>query len=323
MSQLLLTGATGFVGRGLLPALQKHHQVRLLLRQPDRSVPAGTIECFSGVDLEAPGDLRPALKGVDILVHGAGRAHVMKESAADPLEAFRATNTRGTLELARQAAEQGVRRFIFLSSVKAQGEASPPGQPFTESQPCHPVDPYGQSKYEAETGLLALARQTGMQVTIIRPPLIFGPGVKANFLTLIKALHKGLPLPLGRVHGNRRSLVGLTNLVAFVELCCTHPAAANQVFYVSDGVDSSTTRLVSLIAQALGRSPRLLPMPPALLRVLLRALGKGAEADRLLGSLQVSDQKARDLLGWTPPCTTEAELALTVRALLDRPSPCA
>ena len=312
MSRLLLTGATGFVGRQLLPALKKNHRVRLLLRRSDASIVDGSTESIEGVDFDAPGNLGVALEDIDILVHCAGRAHVMKESSKNPLESFRRTNTRGTLELARQAAEHGIHRFVFLSSVKAQGESTLLGQPFTESQPCYPVDPYGQSKLEAEIGLLDLAQRTGMEVTIVRPPMIFGPGVKANFRSLVNALRRGLPLPLGSICGNRRSVVGLTNLISFVELCCTHPAAANQNFYVSDGLDYSTTRLVSLIAEALGRSPRLLPVPPAILRAMLLAFGKGAEADRLLGSLQVSDQKARDLLSWVPPCTTETELTFTV-----------
>jgi nucleoside-diphosphate-sugar epimerase len=219
--------------------------------------------------------------------------------------------------LARQAAEHGIRRFVFLSSVKAQGESTPLGKPFMESEPCNPVDPYGQSKYEAELGLLDLAQRTRMEVTIIRPPLIFGPGVKANFRALVNALRRGLPLPLGRVCENRRSILGLTNLISFIELCCIHPAAANQEFYVSDGIDYSTTRLVSLISAALGRSPRLMPVPPTILRAILLIVGKGAEADRLLGSLQVSDRKARELLGWVPPITTEAELNLTVHSNID------
>jgi UDP-4-keto-D-QuiNAc 4-reductase len=314
MSRLLLTGATGFVGRRLLPALKKNHRVHLLLRRSNVAILDDSSETFEGVDFDALGDLGPFLDEIDILVHCAGRAHIMKEFSSNPLESFRKTNTRGTLELARQAAEHGIRRFVFLSSVKAQGESTLLGQPFTESQVCNPVDPYGLSKYEAEIGLLDIARRTGMEVTIIRPPLVFGPGVKANFRSLIKALIKGLPLPLGSILENRRSMVGLTNLIAFVELCCTHPAAANQVFYVSDGLDYSTTRLVLLIAEALGRSPRLLPVPPTFLRAMLLAIGKGAEADRLLGSLQVSDQKARELLGWTPPATTEAELFLTVHS---------
>jgi UDP-glucose 4-epimerase len=310
------------VGRQLLPALAKNHSVCLLLHKSHPPLPGNGIETFEGVDFDALGDLGPALDGIDLLVHCAGRAHIMKDSSANPLEAFRRTNTRGTLELARQAAVHGIRRFVFLSSVKAQGEATLLGQPFTESQGCLPVDPYGLSKLEAETGLLELGHRTGMEVTIIRSPMVFGPGVKANFLSLAKALLKGLPLPLGSIRGNRRSLVGLSNLVAFVELCCTHPAAANQIFYVCDGQDYSTARLASLIAEALGRSPRLLPVPPAFLRAALLAFGKGAEAARLLGSLQVSDQKARDLLGWAPPCTTEAELSLTVQFLLDPPAPC-
>jgi nucleoside-diphosphate-sugar epimerase len=161
-----------------------------------------------------------------------------------------------------------------------------------------------------------------MEVTIVRPPMIVGPGVKANFRALVNALRRGLPLPLGSISGNRRSLVGSTNLIAFIELCCFHPAAANQIFYVSDGIDYSTTRLASMIAEALEQSPRLLPVAPVILRAMLLALGKGAEATRLLGSLQVSDQKARDLMGWVPPCTTEAELNLTVHSDLGQAPKC-
>lgn len=249
-------------------------------------------------------------QGVDVVVHCAARAHVMHDELANPLTEYRRVNVQGTENLARQAAAAGVRRFVFISSVKVNGEATQPGQPFTPADAPAPQDDYGLSKHEAEQALWQVARDTGMEVVIIRPPLVYGPGVKGNFARMVQWVRQGVPLPLGAVH-NRRSLVALDNLVDFITLCASperSPQAANQTFLVSDGDDVSTTELLRRVAHAYGVPVRLLPVPVGLMRGAARLLGKTAVADRLLGSLQVDASKARDLLGWTPPVTMHEQL---------------
>ena len=307
MSRLLLTGATGFVGSTLLSQLEDHHEVRVLLRSEKLIHGKTVLGRITGAHLEHPIDLGPALEGIEIVVHAAARAHVLKDNALGALDLYRATNTIGTLALAREAAARGVRRFVFISSVKAQGESSVPGHPLSEDQPCEPIDPYGISKREAEVGLLELAAETGMEVTIVRPPLVYGPGVKANFLRLVRTVQRGIPTPFGSIQ-NHRSLVSIGNLAAFVLLCCEHPAAKNQIFYVSDGCDRSTPELVRLIARAFDRPPLLLPIPTSWLAAGFWLIGKGPEGKRLLGSLQVSTEKAKNILGWTPTHSIESEL---------------
>lgn len=243
-----------------------------------------------------------ALSGVSTVVHAAARVHVMSDSSADPLAEFRRVNVDGTLNLASQAAAAGVKRFVFVSSVKVNGEQTLAGQPFSEADVGAPQDAYGQSKHEAEMGLRALASDTGMEVVIIRPPLVYGPGVKANFAALMRAVQRGWPLPLGAVH-NQRSLVALDNLVDLIVTCLDHPAAANQTFLVSDGQDLSTAQLVQGMAQAAGVSARLLPVPVWALQAGAGLLGTGAAVQRLCGNLQVDISKARSLLGWVPPVT--------------------
>jgi nucleoside-diphosphate-sugar epimerase len=224
----------------------------------------------------------------------------MHDTAADPLVEFRAVNVEGTLNLARQSAAAGVKRFVFISSVKVNGESTQPGYAFTEADLPNPQDAYGQSKLEAEQGLRQIAIDTGMEVVIIRPPLVYGPGVKANFAALMRVVQRGWLLPLGAVH-NRRSLVALDNLVHVIVTCLTHPKAANQTFLVSDGHDLSTAELVSGMAQAAGVSARLLPVPVWVLQAGAAMLGKKAPMQRLCGNLQVDISKARTLLGWVPP----------------------
>jgi nucleoside-diphosphate-sugar epimerase len=223
----------------------------------------------------------------------------MRDIEVDPLIAFRSVNVEGTLNLARQAAAAGVKRFVFVSSVKVNGEITEPGRAFTEADAPDPQDAYGQSKHEAEQGLRQTAIDTGMEVVIIRPPLVYGPGVKANFAALMRAVQRGWPLPLGAVH-NQRSLVALDNLVDFIITCITHPQAANQTFLVSDGQDLSTTELVRGMAQAAGVPARLLPVPVWALQAAGSLLGKGDAVQRLCGNLQVDISKARTLLGWVP-----------------------
>jgi nucleoside-diphosphate-sugar epimerase len=224
----------------------------------------------------------------------------MNDTKADPMTAFHAVNVDGTLNLARQAAAAGVKRFVFISSVKVNGDNTPLGRPFTEADAPKPQDAYGQSKHEAEQGLRQLSANTGMEVVVIRPPLVYGPGVKANFAALMRAVQRGWPLPLGAVH-NQRSLVALSNLVDFIVICITHPQAANQTFLVSDGKDLSTTELVQGMAQAAGVPARLLPVPVLALKAGASLLGKGDALQRLCGNLQVDISKARSLLGWVPP----------------------
>jgi len=252
-------------------------------------------------------DWGKVLVGVSTVVHLAARVHVMHETETDPLTAFRAVNVGGTLKLARQAAAAGVKRFVFISSVKVNGESTSSGKAFTELDAPNPQDAYGQSKHEAEQGLRQLSADTGMEVVIIRPPLVYGPGVKANFAALMRAVQRGWPLPLGAVH-NQRSLVALSNLVDFIVTCLTHPAAANQTFLVSDGEDLSTPDLIRRMARAMNRPARLLPVPVWALQAVALLLGKGDAVQRLCGNLQVDISKARKLLGWNPPVSVDEGL---------------
>jgi nucleoside-diphosphate-sugar epimerase len=265
--------------------------------------------------LAADADFRHMLAGVDAVVHLAARVHIMEERAADPLAAFRAVNTSGTLNLARQAAETGVRRFVFVSSVKVNGEETTPGSPFRHDDLPNPEDPYGISKREAEDGLLELAAQSGMDVVIVRPPLVYGPGVKANFAAMMRAVQRGLPLPLGAVTHNRRSLVALDNLVDLLITCLDHPAAANQTFLVSDGEDLSTADLLRWLGRAMNKPARLFPVPVPLLRAGAALLGKRDVARRLLGNLQIDISHTRETLGWTPPITVDEGLRRAVAGL--------
>jgi nucleoside-diphosphate-sugar epimerase len=252
-------------------------------------------------------DWSTALTNQQVVIHAAARAHIMKDEVADPLAEYRRVNVDGTLNLARQAAAAGVKRFIFISSIKVNGEQTPLGQPFTADDTPAPEDAYGMSKWEAEQGLQQLASETGMEVVIIRPPLVYGPGVKGNFASMTKLVAKGLPLPLGAIH-NQRSLVALDNLVDLIITCIDHPAAANQVFLAGDGQDLSTTELLRAVARAMGKPSRLIPVPSSLLMLGATLLGKKAVAQRLLGSLQVDIAKARNLLGWEPPVSVEEGL---------------
>ena len=236
----------------------------------------------------------------------------MNDRAADPLAEFRRVNVAGTLNLARQAVAAGAKRLVFVSSVKVNGEATLPGQPFKPDDTFVPQDPYGRSKFEAEVGLRALAAETGLEVAIVRPPLVYGPGVKANFAAMVRWLSLGVPLPLGAVVHNRRSLVALDNLVDLLLLCAKHPAAANQTFLASDGEDVSTADLLRRIGVALGNPARLLPMPVGVLKLGAAALRKADVAQRLLGSLQVDISKNRQLLGWQPPVSLDEGLKRVV-----------
>ncbi|WP_148717336.1 UDP-glucose 4-epimerase family protein [Chitinolyticbacter meiyuanensis] len=295
---ILVTGASGFVGSRLCERLvQDGVAVRPVVRQ-------ARVGAYQVKSLDADTDWSGALSDVTEVVHAAARVHVMDEVALDPLAEFRKVNVEGTLHLARQAAVAGVKRFVFISSIKVNGEQTAPGHPFRADDAPAPMDPYGVSKNEAEQGLLAFAHETGMEVVIIRPPLVYGPGVKANFAKMMATLARGVPLPFGLVD-NRRSLVALDNLVDLITVCLRHPAAANQIFLAGDGEDLSTAQLLRRLADALGRPARLLPVPIGLMSGVARLLGKKAFTQRLFGSLQVDIEKNRQCLGWVPPVSVD------------------
>jgi nucleoside-diphosphate-sugar epimerase len=306
LSRVLVTGANGFVGRCLCDMLLgRGTSVRAAIRGLEHF--RTDIDRWTWDGLTSQTDCLPALAEVDTVVHLAARVHVMQETTADPLAEFRRVNVQGTLNLAQQAATAGVRRFVFVSSVKVNGESTPLGSPFKAEDGSAPLDAYGVSKMEAEHGLREIAADTGMEVVIIRPPLVYGPGVKANFRAMMRWLSWGVPLPLGAIN-NKRSLVALDNLVDLIVTCISHPAAANQTFLVSDGEDLSTTQLLRRMGQAMGKPARLIPVPPALLKAGAALVGKPELAQRLCGSLQVDISKTRELLGWNPPISVDEGL---------------
>ena len=308
---VLITGGQGLVGKALVTrVLMQGLALRVSTRKKNTSTDL-RIEYIQTTDLSAKTDWLSAVHAIDTVVHCAARVHVMQDTEPDPLTAFLTVNLDGTLNLARQAAAAGVKRFVFISSVKVNGESTQPGRAFTEADIPNPQDAYGQSKHEAEQGLRKLAADTSMEVVIIRPPLVYGPGVKANFAALMRAVHRGWPLPLGAVH-NQRSMVALDNLVDFIVTCISHPQAANQTFLVSDGQDLCTTELVLGMAQVAGVSARLLPVPVWALKAGASFLGKGDAVQRLCGNLQVDISKARTLLSWVPPVSVEEGLRRAV-----------
>src|SRR5450830_213857 len=318
--KLLITGASGFVGKALTTTLASDSQytLRAGVRRESGQFP-DSVEVVTVADLTSDTDWTSALTGVNTVVHAAARVHVMDDTSDDPLAEFRRVNVIGTLRLAQQAVEADVRRFVFISSIKVNGEGTLPGRPYTADDTPQPADPYGISKYEAEQGLLELARKSGLEVVIIRPVLVYGPGVKANFLSMMRWLDKGIPLPLGAIKNNRRSMVTLSNLVDLITVCIDHPAAANQVFLVSDGEDLSTTALLQRTAKALQKTARLVPVPAVFLTTAAALLGKKNVAQRLCGSLQVDIAKTRELLQWRPPVSIDAALKKTAAGLLVNP----
>ena len=305
-----VTGANGFVGLALLERLNVMSGLQVAGSVRRAVGLTGTTVVEVG-DLTAQTDWSSTLAGADAVVHLAARVHVMQDTATDPLTAFRTVNVDGTLNLARQAAASGVKRFVFISSVKVNGESTEPGHAFSEADAPNPQDAYGQSKHEAEQGLRQIAYDTGMEVVIIRPPLVYGPRVKANFAALMRAVQRGWPLPLGAVH-NQRSLVALDNLVDLIVTCITHPQAANQTFLLSDGEDLSTPDLIRRMARAMNRPARLLPVPVWALQAGALLLGKGDAVQRLCGNLQVDISKSRTLLGWNPPVSVDEGLRRAV-----------
>ncbi len=315
---LLVTGATGFVGTALIIRLGcENCHVRAAVQAGTRTAHLPTeVETVVTPPLSETAEYAVALRGIDVVVHLAARVHVMDEDAVDPLAEFRRVNVTGTERLARQAAAAGVRRLVFLSSVKVNGEGR--SVPYTEDDSPVPEDPYGVSKREAEDVLWRVAADTGLEVVIIRPPLVYGPGVKANFRRLLETVRRGIPLPLACIR-NRRSLVGLGNLVDAIIVCATHPRAAGNSYLVSDDEDVSTPEVVRMIAAAFGRSARLFPVPLSLMRLAGRLTGKGAAVDRLAGTLTVDTTKINRELGWKPPFTLEQGLAETAEWLQKQP----
>lgn len=302
--RFLVTGATGFIGRAVCAELgQRKHDVRRVVRSL-----SGTVgRDFAVGDIGSSTNWSGALEDVDAVVHLAARVHVMHERAGNPLDEFRKVNVAGTEHLTRAAAASGVRRFVYVSSIGVNGAQSAPGKAFSEADKPNPHNAYALSKWEAEQGLLRIAAETGMDVVIVRPPLVYGPGAPGNFGSLMRWLRRGVPLPLGAIH-NQRSLVALDNLVDLIITCLTHPAAANQTFLVSDGEDVSTTELLRRMGQAMGRPARLLPVPASWLKLAAALVGKRDVAQRLCGSLQVDIEKTRRLLGWSPPLSLDEGL---------------
>lgn len=309
---VLLTGATGFVGKALACGL-KTKELRLLSRS-DPLLPQGI---FCKADVGRTTDYSSYLQNVDVVIHAAARVHVMDESCNDPLRAFREVNTAGTANLARQAAALGVKRFIFVSSIKVNGEGTTNKQPYYYDDIPAPEDAYGLSKKEAEEALWQICNETGMELVIIRPPLIYGPGVKANFASLLNLVSKGFPLPFACFTKNKRSMVSLDNLVSLIITCIEHPNAANQVFLVSDGHDLSTAEMISKLSNACGKSSFMLPIPILFFNMVAKLLGKQAVIERLTGSLYVDISKTKKLLNWTPPQIIDDGFKQTADAFLE------
>lgn len=313
MTKVLLTGATGFIGSALLQQLALQEGIEAV--GLCRTVPEPNscqLPLLAVGDL-AVADLSDVLQGVDVVIHSAARAHILREPATDPMCAFRHDNVVASLNVAKQAAAAGAKRFIFISTVKVNGERTTGAIPFNESMAPAPQDAYGLSKHEAEQALRAFCSETAMELVIVRISLVYGPGAKANFLSLQRLCEKNIPLPFGAIN-NRRSMIFLGNLVDFLLCCIKHPAAANQLFLVSDGHDMALAELVTGLRQAMGRKARLFAVPPALFRLAGWITGRSAMFDRLVGDLQVDPGKARRLLGWVPPYSVDAGLLLTVTA---------
>lgn len=312
---VLVTGASGFIARALIARLSAHSDVHTVgaSRKPlisnDENV--SYFRCDDSIEIQ---NWDEALRGVQVVVHTAARVHVMNDHAFNPMVDFERINVTATMHLATQSAAAGVKRFVFISSIKVNGEWTEHGRRFSAEDTPAPSDPYSLSKYKAELSLLALAKKTDMEVVIIRPPLVYGANVKANFAVMMRWLQNGIPLPFGAIH-NQRSLVAVENLVELIITCCTHSHAANQVFLVSDDFDVSTTELLRKLGEAMGRKVWLVPVPMEWLRRIAVAFGREQHANRLLSSLQVDISKTRELLGWRPVVTLDQGLRSTVESL--------
>ncbi len=311
---LLLTGATGFVGNAIL---QKNLGAVVLGRSCSVGFPTNAEGKYIKRELSGNEDYAGCFDNIDAITHCAARVHVMNEKSSDPLQAFRDVNLAGTLNLAKQAATAGVKRFIFISSIKVNGEGTDINCKYKPSDHAAPEDPYGISKHEAEQGLIELSKETGMELVIIRPTLVYGAGVKGNFFNLLKLCKSGFPLPFGAIH-NARSMVYLENLVDLITTCIDHPNAAGKTFLASDGDDLSLTDLLGLIRKAMNKPTLLIAVPSFLFKLLGKVTGKTAIINRLIGNLQVDSSDAKTLLGWQPPYTVEQGIKATVDAFMGR-----
>lgn len=307
MLKILVTGYSGFVGNELASQLKGSYQLNLLGRKPSN---LGSVYMHN-IDVDS--DYTGALETVDVVIHCAARVHIMDDDAHDPLNEFRAVNTLGTLNLAKQAAQTGVKRFIFLSTIKVNGESTTGKAPYTAHDQRAAEDPYGISKSEAEQLLLELGKQTDMEIVIIRPPLVYGKDVKANFASLMHFVGKGLPLPFRSIKNNKRSLVSVYNLVDLIKVCIEHPKAANQVFLASDGNDLSTAEMVALMARVQGRRNVALPVPVWCFKLAGKLLNKNDVIDRLTGSLQLDISHTKNTLNWSPPYSVEHGFKLAAK----------
>lgn len=313
--KLLITGANGFLASNLIRQLNGGFDLTLVGRN-DLSFPSN--HQFFKKNINVSTNYSGCFDSVDCIIHSAARVHIMNESSSDPLQEFRDVNTLGTLNFARQAVEAGVKRFIFISSIKVNGEATSSDKPFTSNDVCAPDDFYGKSKSEAELELMQLSKDTGLEVVIIRPTLIYGPGVKANFASLLSFVSKGLPTPFGCIKNNKRSLVSVKNLCDLIITCIDHPQATNQIFLVSDDHDVSTFTLTEQMAKALGKPHRTLPIPLFAYRFMGWVLGKQSVVNRLLGSLHVDIEHTKKTLGWTPPQSLEEGFKETADSFLQK-----
>ncbi len=308
IGKVLVTVYSGFVGRHLLNTFENLEDVNLLGRsEPEK------CNKYLKAKIDPSSDYSSALSSVKVVVHIAARVHVMKEQATDPLEEFRVVNTAGTLNLARQAAQVGVKRFVFVSSIKVNGESTTDKQAYEAHDTPQPEDPYGVSKAEAEEQLIVLGKETGLEIVIIRPPLVYGEGVKANFAALLNLVGKSLPLPFRAINRNKRSLVSVYNLVDLIMVCLDHPNAANQIFLVSDDKDISTAEMVALMADVQGKPNLSIPIPFWCFKILGKILSKDDVVDRLTGSLQLDITHTKDTLGWCPPHSIEHGFRLSCK----------
>lgn len=316
-TSLLITGGNGFIGSGLINSLASNSDyfIKGSVRSNTGVDFPASVEVWSDLDVDSDAGWLEAFLGVDCVIHCAARYHIKNESSGDLLAICRKVNVDGTMRLARLAAQAGVKRFIFLSSLKVNGEFSDPDKPFLETDTPQPFYPYGISKLEAENALLQFSASSRMDVVIIRPPPVYGPGVKANFLAMMRFLDFRLPLPLGGVH-NLRSYVGIDNLISFMSLCIKHPGASNQIFFVSDDDDLSTSRLLKMMSVALGRISLLIPAPEKLLTFLANLIGKRYVPELLFGSFQADISKAKHLLGWRPVVSVQAGMKKTAQHYL-------
>ena len=300
--KILVTGATGFIGSALISHLKHIEGCTVVgMVRSIKDIPCNSTVDFISGEIGSSNTASINLSNIDLIIHTAGRAHIMNDSLANPIEEFRRVNTSGTLELAKLAAGSGVKRFIFLSSIKVNGESTELGVPFSIYSMEDPCDAYGVSKYEAEIGLREVSYETGLEVTIIRPPLVYGPGVKGNFSTLIKVLKLRTPLPLASVKKNRRSMVGLDNLISMITVCAQHPKAANQTFLISDKTDLSTYDLLRMLGASIGKPAILFKCPVTILAFISKLLSIEAKVQRITGTLQVDISHTCTELGWEPP----------------------